>query len=105
MWVPACDACGIEVQINALRHLAGHALSNAGVPPVVIKAFMGHASAAFSIDVYGHTSDADLDGAAELLAGSRDRSLAHGKRVEPIASREARGIAAGSSAERKANRL
>jgi integrase len=64
--------------LHALRHSAGKALSNAGVPTVVLKSFMGHASAAFSIDVYGHASDADLDEAAARLGAYRDRSLTAG---------------------------
>src|SRR5205085_330521 len=48
---PAREAVGVDATIHALRHSAGKALSNAGVPTVVLKSFMGHASAAFSIDV------------------------------------------------------
>jgi len=33
---------------------------------------MGHASAAFSLTVYGHLFDADLDALAERLDGQRD---------------------------------
>jgi integrase len=67
VWMPACESVGVTVPIHALRHSAGKALANSGVPAVVIKSFMGHASAAFTIDVYGHTAAADLDAAAALL--------------------------------------
>jgi integrase len=96
VWAPACDEVGLDVPIHALRHSAGKALANAGVPAVVIKSFMGHASAAFSIDVYGHTSPADLDAAAELLDTYRHRSLQAGTGLVRFEPRDARGIAAGS---------
>lgn len=76
VWDSACKATGVDVPIHALRHSAGKALANSGVPAVVLKSFMGHASAAFSIDVYGHVSAGDLDDAAALLSAYRDRSLA-----------------------------
>jgi hypothetical protein len=59
---------------------------------VVLKNFMGHASAAFSIDVYGHVSAGDLDDAAALLSAYRDRSLAAPTPIKPIATRDDRGI-------------
>ena len=78
VWAPACEAVGVDAAIHALRHSAGKALSNAGVPTVSSRASLGHASAAFSIDVYGHASDADLDEAAARLGAYRDRSLTAG---------------------------
>lgn len=78
VWVPACQAVNIEAPIHALRHSAGKALANSGVPAMMVKAFMGHASAAFSIDVYGHTSDHDLAEAARVLDLYRSRSLSVG---------------------------
>jgi integrase len=103
VWDKACQAAGVAVPIHALRHSAGKALANCGVPPVVLKNFMGHASAAFSIDVYGHVSAGDLNDAAALLSAYRDRSLASSTAITPIAARDARGIAAGSSTDAQAS--
>jgi len=72
VWAPACAAVG------------------------VLKSFMGHASAAFSIDVYGHASDADLDEAAARLGAYRDRSLTAGTGLARLVPRDHRGITAGS---------
>ncbi|MBV9041683.1 MAG: site-specific integrase [Acidimicrobiia bacterium] len=102
VWDKACEATGVDLPIHALRHSAGKALANSGVPAVVLKSFMGHASAAFSIDVYGHVSADDLDDAAALLSAYRDRSLAAPSRVTPLAARDARGIAAGSRVKARA---
>ncbi|HEY1282829.1 MAG TPA: tyrosine-type recombinase/integrase [Acidimicrobiales bacterium] len=100
VWAPACHEVGLDVPIHALRHSAGKALANAGVPAVVIKSFMGHASAAFSIDVYGHTSPTDLDDAAERLDTYRHRSLQAGTGLVRFGPRDARGIVAGSKRSR-----
>lgn len=78
VWVPACEAEGVDVPIHALRHSAGKALAHSGATPMMIKSFMGHASAAFSMDVYGHTSDDDLAATAKQLEVYRARSLANG---------------------------
>lgn len=74
IWVPACQAVGVDAPIHALRHSAGKALAHSGATPMMIKSFMGHASAAFSMDVYGHTSDDDLTATAKLLDAYRARS-------------------------------
>jgi hypothetical protein len=70
---------------------------------VVLKNFMGHVSAAFSIDVYGHVSAGDLNDAAALLSAYRDRSLAASTTVTPIAARGDRGIAAGPTPQSAAS--
>lgn len=75
VWVLACEAVGVDVPIHALRHSAGKALANSGATPMMIKSFMGHASAAFSMDVYGHTSDEDLAATARQLDAYRTRSV------------------------------
>jgi hypothetical protein len=91
------DTGSHDTRVAGERHSAGKALANCGVPPVVLKNFMGHASAAFSIDVYGHVSAGDLNDAAALLSAYRDRSLAAPTPVTSIAARDDRGIVAGSN--------
>jgi integrase len=76
VWRPACAAAGIVgVTPHARRHSTGKMLANAGVPTVVIKLIMGHASASFTMDVYGHASQDDFDAAAEALGDYRQRSM------------------------------
>jgi integrase len=77
VWKPACAAVGVVgVTPHALRHSTGKMLANSGVPTVVIKLIMGHASASFTMDAYGHASEADLNAAAEALDAYRERTLA-----------------------------
>jgi hypothetical protein len=40
---------------------------HAGASPKSVQAILGHASAAFTLTVYGHVFDADLDAVAEGL--------------------------------------
>lgn len=76
VWKPACEQVGlVGVTPHALRHSTGKMLANAGVPTLAIKLIMGHASAAFTMDVYGHASPEDLAEAADALAAYRRRSL------------------------------
>jgi integrase len=77
VWKPACASAGVVgVTPHALRHSTGKMLANSGVPTVVIKLIMGHASASFTMDAYGHASEADLDAAADALGEYRQRTLA-----------------------------
>jgi integrase len=90
VWRPACAEIGIVgVSPHALRHSTGKMLANAGVPTVVIKLIMGHASASFTMDAYGHASEADLTAAADALSVYRERSLSRRPlaRIEPAARR------------------
>jgi integrase len=77
VWKPACASAGVAgITPHALRHSTGKMLANSGVPTVVIKLIMGHASASFTMDAYGHASEADLDAAADALGDYRQRTLA-----------------------------
>jgi hypothetical protein len=57
---------------------------SAGATPKAVQSVMGHASAAFTLTVYGHLFDADLDALAERLDGHKDGFRS--------ASRHARGM-------------
>jgi integrase len=62
----------------------------AGASTKTVQSVLGHASAAFTLTVYGHIFDADLDDLAdrlELLERDRD-----GMTVEPIS--QPRGVSA-----------
>jgi integrase len=45
---------------------------SAGATPKAVQAVMGHASAAFTLTVYGHLFDTDLDALAERLDDQKD---------------------------------
>jgi integrase len=47
---------------------------SAGATPKAVQSVMGHASAAFTLTVYGHLFDTDLDALAERLDEQKDRS-------------------------------
>jgi integrase len=55
--------CGVHV----LRHSAAAALIGAGASPKALQSVMGHRSAAFSLTVYGHLFESDLDELADAL--------------------------------------
>jgi hypothetical protein len=69
---------------------------SAGATPKAVQSVMGHASAAFTLTVYGHLFDADLDALAERLDAQKDgiRSV----------SRHVRGMDSDSEADKPATR-
>ncbi len=77
VWMPALDRLGVaRVGLHVLRHSAAARLIAAGASPKAVQSIMGHRSAAFSLTVYGHLFEADLDALAERLdSGSRVRNV------------------------------
>ena len=77
VWMPVLDHLGIaRVGLHVLRHSAAARLIAVGASPKAVQSIMGHKSAAFSLTVYGHLFDADLDALAERLdSGSRVRNV------------------------------
>ncbi|HZB78876.1 MAG TPA: tyrosine-type recombinase/integrase, partial [Actinomycetota bacterium] len=66
-----------------LRHSAAAGMIRAGASAKTVQSVLGHASAAFTLTVYGHIFDAGLDDLAdrlEILEGD-----GYGMTVEPIA--------------------
>jgi integrase len=51
-------------RLHDLRHAAATTMMEAGVHPAVVSRSLGHASEAFTMQVYGHVSDEWLDGGA-----------------------------------------
>jgi integrase len=83
-WRPTLAELGLPlVGVHVLRHSAAAGMIAAGASPKALQSVMGHASAAFSLTVYGHLFDPDLDALADRLeARSRrlprpDRGLTH----------------------------
>jgi len=58
--------CGVHV----LRHSAAAALIGSGASPKAVQSILGHRSAAFSLTVYGHLFETDLDDVAARLGAS-----------------------------------
>jgi integrase len=68
VWHPALKSLGLPlVGIHVLRHSAAARIVAAGGSPKTLQTVLGHRSAAFSLTVYGHLFDADLDALADRL--------------------------------------
>lgn len=85
-WLPALRRAGLPpIGLHVLRHSAAAGMIRAGASAKTVQTVLGHASAAFTLTVYGHIFDADLDDlAARLEELGRD---ADGMTVEPLAAR------------------
>ena len=56
-----------SVGVHVLRHSAAAALIQSGASATAVQKILGHRSAAFTLTVYGHIFDTDLDLVAENL--------------------------------------
>jgi integrase len=66
VWKPTLMELGLpDVGIHVLRHSAAAALIRTGASPTAVQRILGHRSAAFTLTVYGHIFDADLDAVAD----------------------------------------
>jgi integrase len=76
-WQPALSACKIPSGgVHVLRHSAASALISSGASAKAVQAILGHRSAAFTLTVYGHLFEADLDEVATRLEASLGRRIA-----------------------------
>jgi len=67
-WLPALAKLGLPaVGLHVLRHSAAARMIQAGASPKAVQSILGHRSAAFTLSVYGHIFDADLDDLAARL--------------------------------------
>jgi integrase len=66
-WLELETRSGGEVGLHVLRHSAAYRMSQAGASPKAVQTILGHRSAAFTLSVYGHLFDADLDEVAARL--------------------------------------
>jgi integrase len=72
VWRPALERAGAPmVGVHVLRHSAAAAMIAAGTSPKAVQQVLGHGSAAFTLTVYGHLFESDLDRLAEALDLSR----------------------------------
>jgi integrase len=67
-WLPTLGLLHLpSVGLHVLRHSAAARMIQAGASPKAVQAILGHRSAAFTLSVYGHLFDADLDRLAARL--------------------------------------
>lgn len=70
-WHPALTRLGLPaVGVHVLRHSAAAGLIHSGASPKAVQTILGHRSAAFTLTVYGHLFDTDLDDVATALESS-----------------------------------
>jgi site-specific recombinase XerD len=53
--------------MHVLRHSAAARMIHAGATPKAVQTVLGHGSAGFTLTVYTHIFDAELDGLAQRL--------------------------------------
>jgi integrase len=74
-WRAARVAAGLpDVRVHDLRHTAASLWLAAGADPKVVQRVLGHATAAMTMDLYGHLVDASLWRAARLVGGTTGAS-------------------------------
>jgi integrase len=72
LWRPTLAQLEVPaVGLHTLRHSAAARLVAAGASAKAIQSILGHSSAAFSLTVYGHLFDSDLDALADRLDAPR----------------------------------
>ena len=68
VWVPTLDRLGLpRTGLHALRHSAAARMIGAGWSAKAVQQVLGHGSASFTLSVYGHLFDDDLDALGEAL--------------------------------------
>lgn len=69
VFLPARKQAGISdrFRIHDLRHTAAALMIQAGYPPKMLQAILGHASISTTLDLYGHLYPGDMDKYADRL--------------------------------------
>lgn len=68
VWGPLLHRCGLpHYGLHVLRHSAAARMIKAGWEPKAVQSVLGHQSAAFTLTVYGHLFDDDLDALSVAL--------------------------------------
>ena len=74
-WSAATSAVGVPgFRVHDLRHTAASVWLAAGADPKVVQRVLGHATAAMTMDLYGHMMDANLWQAARLVGDTSGTS-------------------------------
>ncbi|WP_328990461.1 tyrosine-type recombinase/integrase [Kribbella sp. NBC_01245] len=67
-WTAATKAIGMpSLRVHDLRHTAASVWLGSGADPKVVQRVLGHASAAMTMDLYGHLIDQNLWDAAKRV--------------------------------------
>jgi integrase len=61
---------GPSLRVHDLRHTAASVWLASGADPKVVQRVLGHATAAMTMDLYGHMIDRNLWDAAQRLRGT-----------------------------------
>lgn len=70
-WSAAIKSIGVpNLRVHDLRHTAASVWLGSGADPKVVQRILGHASAAMTMDLYGHLIDQNLWDAAKRLGGT-----------------------------------
>ena len=68
VWVPAVEASGLDrLRIHDLRGTAASLMISSGANIKAVQRQLGHASAAMTLDLYGHLYEDDLDALSDAL--------------------------------------
>lgn len=75
-FLPARARAGVSdrFRIHDLRHTAASLMIQAGYPPKMLQAILGHASITTTLDLYGHLYPGDLDRYADRLGDAAEAS-------------------------------
>ena len=60
-----------RLRIHDLRHSFASELLSRGVSPLAVSRILGHASASFTLDRYGHLMPRDFDAAVEFYTQTK----------------------------------
>lgn len=83
-WTTATEAIGRpDLRVHDLRHTCASVWLGPGADPKVVQRILGHASAAMTMDLYGHLIDQNLWDAAAKIGGTTGASA--GPETEPSA--------------------
>ena len=81
-WNAATSAVGVPgFRVHDLRHTAASVWLAAGADPKVVQRVLGHATAAMTMDLYGHMIDANLWRAAQLVGDISGTSEPPGRSI------------------------
>jgi len=81
-WNAATSAVGVPgFRVHDLRHTAASVWLAAGADPKVVQRVLGHATAAMTMDLYGHMIDANLWQAAQLVGDISGTSEPPGRSI------------------------
>jgi Phage integrase family len=87
-WSTATATAGLHgFRVHDLRHTAASIWLGAGADPKVVQRVLGHATAAMTMDLYGHLVDDNLWQAAQLVGDISGTSEAPGAGAKTTATR------------------